>query len=260
MPDVPFECQKWFNKGVWTKLEEMSSTIEMCAGFNTKFVLNITQQNEILSEHKGIHKSFPGFDHIEKKDKKTRSDIKEIFLKLNVIRICKPEFMIPSMKVLIEKFMENSKFIEPPPFSLKNAYLLSKQWIPIVFILSPGADPLTEIIKFSRDFNLSDDALPKRSLGKAQEKIAEQSLLRAREKGHWIILQNCHMCPAFLPILEGKVVETAAVCKNEPGKGQKKMKDDDDEDDNNEEDEQKIKVDNKFRIWITTSPDENFPS
>jgi len=44
--------------------------------------------------------------------------------------------------------------------------------------------------------------------GRGQEKVADKSILEARKTGQWMILQNCHMCPSFFPILENRIVET----------------------------------------------------
>jgi dynein heavy chain len=38
-----------------------------------------------------------------------------------------------------------SSFIDPPPFSLEKQYEQSEPNTPIIFILSPGADPRLEI-------------------------------------------------------------------------------------------------------------------
>jgi len=104
---------------------------------------------------------------------------------------------------------------------------------------------------------MSDDNLPKRSLGKGQEKNADAAICRARERGQWIILQNCHMSPSFMPILETRVVETAHVLKiNET----KKKKKDEEEDDEEEDGDKRIRIDPKFRFWITTRPDSKFPT
>jgi len=43
--------------------------------------------------------------------------------------------------------------------------VISKQFIPILFILAPNMDPVGEISKFSKEFNLSDENLPKKSVG-----------------------------------------------------------------------------------------------
>jgi len=100
-PEVNDECKIWFNKVVWTKIEELSDTIPICHGFADKFSKNILEYNNILSSFENTNQKFPGLtDNFVQKDGKTTnekmdikfvSDIKELFLKLIVIRICKPE-------------------------------------------------------------------------------------------------------------------------------------------------------------------------
>jgi len=67
------------------------------------------------------------------------------------------------------------------------------------------------------------------SLGQGQAQIAIQSFNDAKERGEWVVMQNCHLCPSFMPTLEKLVNEI-------------------------EEDPM-----NEFRVWLTSMPSSLFP-
>ena len=64
--------------------------------------------------------------------------------------------------------------------------------IPIIFILSPGVDPISEIEKLAKNMGVRGKMTPL-SLGDKQGPIAEAALDRAVGEGGWVILQNCHL-------------------------------------------------------------------
>lgn len=123
--------------------------------------------------------------------------------------------------------------------------------------MGPGVDPMSEFVKFAKDYNnLSDENVIKKSLGADQTDSCESAFINARLKGQWIIFQNCHLCPEFLQMFEMRVAETISITKANDNK--KKKKDDDEDEEENEDN--KIRIDSKFRIWATTKSDYEFPT
>merc|ERR1719491_2441156 len=74
------------------------------------------------------------------------------------------------------------------------------------------------------------DKLNAVSLGQGQGKKAAQAVQDGQEYGFWVILQNCHLCPSWMPTLEILVEELTP-----------------------------DKVQDSFRLWLTAMPSPEFP-
>eukprot|EP00826_Nyctotherus_ovalis_P042254 TRINITY_DN4324_c0_g3_i2.p1 TRINITY_DN4324_c0_g3~~TRINITY_DN4324_c0_g3_i2.p1 ORF type:complete len:456 (-),score=172.94 TRINITY_DN4324_c0_g3_i2:42-1409(-) len=149
------------------------------------------------------------------------------FQKLLVVRVLRPDRVVYAIKDFI---IDKHGHVDPPVFRFSTVLQQSSERNPILFILSAGADPSGELLKFAnmKGFGNKYKALP---LGKDMEAQAQSILDGGIVKGHWIMLQNCHLVLSWLKDLEGLIEEKM----NRPHPD--------------------------FRLWLTTLPttDHSFP-
>ena len=77
--------------------------------------------------------------------------------------------------------------MEPPPFNLDQAFHDADAFTPLIFILSPGADPRLEIIALAERLGFKS-SLNCLSLGQGQGEIAENAIRLAIKEGKWVVL------------------------------------------------------------------------
>jgi dynein heavy chain len=154
------------------------------------------------------------------------------FQRLLVFRALRNEKIIPAVQQFVNLKL-GRKFIEAPTFDLSGSYDDSNCRSPLIFILSPGVDPMAQLLKFGEDKGMLGPSLLSISLGQGQGPIAATMIKNAQANGTWIVLQNCHLAVSWLSALE-KIVEEINNVSSPTHKN--------------------------FRLWLTSYPSDKFPS
>lgn len=78
--------------------------------------------------------------------------------------------------------------------NLQQAFFDSNAFTPIIFVLSPGTDPIGDLIQLAEKMSSKQNLIFK-SLGQGQAENANQTLKKAMKEGKWVLFQNCHLAP-----------------------------------------------------------------
>jgi len=153
---------------------------------------------------------------------------------LLLLRCFRPDRVYNGVRNYVISAMNNDTyFVQPPVLEYDKIYRQSSCTIPIVFILSKGADPMRELQKLAEQHQmLQQNKFKYLALGQGQAPLAESLLELGASRGYWVVLQNCHLMPSWLNTLEKFVYDLKA---------------------------KSTKLDHNFRLWLTTDPTPSFP-
>lgn len=141
-------------------------------------------------------------------------------------RCIRSDKLMPAIANFVNSRIGNY-FVEPPKSDLPSVFRDSSAPVPLIFVLSPGADPLNALEKFA---DAKKKHVNKVSLGQGQGPRAENFIEEGIKVGNWVVLQNCHLAVSWMGQLE-------KICEDLPNR----------------------KPHRDFRLWLTSYPSKDFP-
>lgn len=208
----------WLQPKLWDELCRLNE-ISVFGGLREHFKDNLAEWKLIYDSNEPQSQPLPGgLDNIQTK-----------LQTLCVLRVLRPDKIVPAVQTFVVETL-GKKYIEPPPFDLPSIFADSTCTIPLLFILSPGADPMVALLKYADDMGFGGSKFESLSLGQGQGPIALKMIERGFKEGTWVLLQNCHLAPSWMGMLE-KVVEDFNPDIIHPD----------------------------FRLWLTSYPSTHFP-
>ncbi|MEE6497717.1 hypothetical protein FKM82_002819 [Ascaphus truei] len=214
----PNPASEWLSDKSWAEIVR-ASNLKPLHSFMAHVKDNISQWKRIYDSVKPEGETFP-----DEWQALTGMD------RMVILRCLRPDKMVPAIQEFIAENMGRA-YIEPPTFDLAGSYNDSNCCAPLIFVLSPGADPMAGLLKFADDLGMGGENIQTISLGQGQGPIAAKMITQAIKDGTWVVLQNCHLATSWMPSLE-KICEEELAPEN---------------------------TNEKFRLWLTSYPSDKFP-
>ncbi|KAI8782171.1 dynein heavy chain 12, axonemal, partial [Biomphalaria glabrata] len=215
---IPNPAPKWLMDNGWDEICRLSKLKDF-KGFSESFTQSIPVWTDYYNS-KEPHK----FTLPEPWNSKLG-----MFQKMMIQRCIRPDKISQAIiEFVVEKM--GKIFVNPPPFDLAKSYQDSNACEPLIFILSPGADPTMALLKYADDKGFGGKKFNSISLGQGQGPIAAKMIKIASEEGHWVLLQNCHLAVSWMNALE-KICEELSP----------------------------ETIASDFRLWLTSYPSPKFP-
>lgn len=194
-PDI-----KLISEICWEYLQYLGKNFNDFENVHEDFAKNLNKWGDFIYSEDMFNDKIVGFEHIEE------------FKKLLLIRALKPEQLVFALVQYVSQQL--GKFYEESASAtMDDVFNDSDCKTPVIFILSQGADPSDQLIKFAKEKGFDQSFAPL-SLGQGQGKKAEDLIERAKKAGSWVLLQNCHLFRSWMPNLE-KLVEILATSNKE---------------------------------------------
>ena len=122
------------------------------------------------------------------------------FLQLCFVRALREDrTMMVATTMFVPEVLEDKDFLKPYAEELKDLYNITGAQTPILYLLSAGADPSSNIETLARK---KERKLYSISMGEGQAEIAMEKVKECKVSGDWVYFQNCHLGLEFMAKLD----------------------------------------------------------
>jgi dynein heavy chain, axonemal len=110
------------------------------------------------------------------------------------------------MQIALTRFIIQvlgERYVQPPILDYAEILKQSTNLTPVIFVLSPGADPAFDLFRLGEEQGFKPGVkLKYMALGQGMGPRAQEALESGATRGLWVMLQNCHLLPKWLKTLE----------------------------------------------------------
>lgn len=139
----PNPAPEWLTEKSWNEIVRVGNLIPL-KNFHENFVANLEQWKEFYDQPNPEDATLPKpFDTVHD------------FEALVILKVIRPDKIVNASKKFIVKHL-GQDFVEPPSFDLAASFGDSSPTTPLVFILSPGSDPMDNLMLFAKEHSMQD--------------------------------------------------------------------------------------------------------
>ena len=196
----------WLSDGAWAGIRNLSSLEEF---------------ERLPSDMEENPQRFlDWYQHFTPEEERLPGDWRELdkapFKKLMLVRVLRPDRLTSAITNFIRELIPNGRQYVECDSELSSFQVVESSFedstplIPLYFILSPGANPVADVDRLATKMGkVKGVDYHNVSLGQGQDIVALEKLEVGNRQGHWILLNNVHLMPRWLPVLEKKLDEYA---------------------------------------------------
>merc|ERR1719506_312512 len=225
LDDDPPECPAWISPQAWRKID----VLERLAEVEPDKAMQAFDGLKSSLKSNGQWQTFAQDDHMYERTMPSPWDQKlTAFQQMLIVKSLRENLLQLAVRNFVAVEL-GELYTVSPPFDLVGCFQDSQKTIPLIFVLSAGADPTDALLKLAREYDYGE-RLHFISLGQGQGEKAEKMIQLGQQSGDWVCLQNCHLAASWMPALE-RIQEV-----QDPDQ-----------------------INDMYRLWLTSMPSPAFP-